>query len=117
MAVSPWPATLPQQFLQGTFQETFPDNLLRTQMDAGPVKLRRRTTAAPALLQGEMHLDSTQWVTFATFYLTTLRSGSLPYSWVHPFVQNVILVRFVGVPSYRRVGADTIVTLDLEVMP
>ncbi len=39
-----WPATLPAPALS-SLRETPPDNLIRTQMDKGPAKVRRRTTA------------------------------------------------------------------------
>ena len=45
MADIDWPATLPQEILAEGYEEGLPDVLVRTKMDAGPDKVRRRATA------------------------------------------------------------------------
>ncbi len=40
-----WPPSLPQRPLAQGFSEQAPDTLIRTQMEAGPPKVRRRFTA------------------------------------------------------------------------
>ena len=57
-----WPATLPRA-LQGSYQETRPDNVLRTQTEVGPGITRRRTIANVAKVQFDLLLTTTQLAT------------------------------------------------------
>jgi hypothetical protein len=72
-----WPGTLPQLFQRPGFKESEADNLLRTPMDKGPPKVRRRGSDAPRPHAGSMLIDGTQYSAFRTFYKTTLAEGSL----------------------------------------
>jgi hypothetical protein len=55
-----WPESLPQSPLVDGLQETLPDNLLRTKMEQGPPKLRRRGTDAPAQMTAHFLLSAAQ---------------------------------------------------------
>ena len=63
---SSWPPTLPQQLSRQGYGESLPDNVIRTTVDAGPEKRRRRFTAAVKPLRGSMVLTSVQLETLET---------------------------------------------------
>jgi hypothetical protein len=115
MAAS-WPAGLPGGFLEGTDKQTGEDNLLRSAMDVGPAKVRRRTTAGAGILEGTLMLDQGQFDLFLQFWRTTTRAGALAFSFY-----GVALFRFRQAPSWTTVrtalGPHYQVTMNLEVLP
>jgi hypothetical protein len=114
-----WPASLPQFVLTEGFEESPPDVLLRTEMDAGPAKVRRRFTAGVRPLKAVIVCSSAQVTTLETFFAAALASGALPFDWVHPRTQAATSFRFVRPPSIapERGGKYWRVGLDLEVLP
>ena len=76
MADIDWPSTIPQAFQQDSFSEATASAVLRTSMDTGPTKVRRRTTSNPDIWSGRMILTSTELADFKTFYRTTSKYGS-----------------------------------------
>jgi hypothetical protein len=80
-----WPGILPQQLLISGYGEQFADQVLRTQMDAGPAKARRRFTAAPRPISGEIVVTPAQLVFFRAWYYNVLMGGALRFGWVDPF--------------------------------
>jgi hypothetical protein len=117
MAAPAWPSSLPTQFLHGTYEEALPDGRIRTDMEVGPAKVRRRTTAAPRPMKGQMTLDNSQMGALSTFWTTDTVYGSRAFTMTHPWFGNTVLVRFVEAPSWTRIGDHVQVTFDLEVLP
>lgn len=117
--VDTWPATLPQYLLADGFAQSFGDGRLRTRTDMGPAKVRRRSTAVPAPLQGQMIMDSSQFATFRAFVSVTLSDGVLPFTFPDPVAGAPILVRIAdNMPRWVSKGGDNwLVSLDLEVLP
>jgi hypothetical protein len=111
-----WPESLPDYLMQGGYSEKLPNNVIRTKMDIGPAKMRRRSTAAPRPIMGQMHMSKAQVATFDTFYETTLLSGSLRFDWVNPRTQTSKEFRFLEPPIYSAMGQDYVVSLKLEQM-
>ncbi len=59
-----WPVTLPQRFLaEPGVEETMPDIVIETEMDAGPPKIRRRYTAGYRHVTGSLKLTRAQRTT------------------------------------------------------
>jgi hypothetical protein len=117
-----WPATLPQSpFL--AVREARQPAVVRSAMDAGPPKVRRRYTAAVRNLDVAMFLDGTQKATFDTFFNTTLAEGSLPFDWTDPVSGNTVSMRFREPAAWAQVRAGTVANrlwradLPLEVLP
>src|SRR5262245_1456135 len=115
MAAS-WPLSLPTGFLAGTDKQTGEDNLLRSQMDIGPAKVRRRTTAGAGSLEGTLYLDQSQFDTFMQFWRQTTRSGALAFTFY-----GTVLLRFRQAPTWvnerMASGMHYRVTINLEVLP
>lgn len=121
MAVDTWPAspTLPQRLLAETYSEGFADGRLVSQMETGPAKVRRRSSAMPRPIKGEMIMTAAQVASLRTFFNTTLIGGSLPFNFPDPITYpTTILVRFAGgVPAVSAFGSRYKVALDLEILP
>lgn len=113
-----WPATLSPP-LANTFRETPPDNSLRTQMDKGPAKVRRRTTAGTRPIAFEMACDNDQLDALDTFYTDTTFSGTDEFTYTHPRTGDVVSARFTSPPSWSdmNTGQTWNVSIELEIMP
>lgn len=118
MADATWPVTLPTKPLIAGANETPPNLSVRSQMDAGPAKVRRRFTAGERLLTCDSLMTGTQVATLDEFYLDTLGGGVLAFNWVNPRTDATVEMRFVQPPSYRPVGNNKyLVSLHLEILP
>ena len=94
-----WPASLPQkQFLGMTEQRG--DARLRTEMDAGPAKMRRRFTNTVRDFTTPILLSGTQRQTLDTFYIDTLKKGVLAFDWEDPVTDAIVSFRFVEPPRF-----------------
>jgi len=115
-----WPSTLPQCFLADTVSWQLGDGRLRTTMEAGPAKARRRTSAVSDRLAGDMKMTTIQWEDLKTFVKTTLQESDA-FTFPNPDGGSGtdLLVRLGdNEPGAVRVGRGFwIVTLDLEVLP
>ena len=119
MPVDAWPLTLPQKFLRSSYAEGMGDGLLRSKMDIGPAKVRRRSSAAPRPLEVTARMTVTQVRTMRTFVSGTLLGGALPFSIPDPLGGGALLmVRLAEMPRWTAVS-DVIydVSLSLEVLP
>jgi hypothetical protein len=113
-----WPGTLPDWVLSQGYGEKPPDQLLRSQVEQGPAKVRRRYTAAPRPVQVSIAVTAAQLETFDAFYLTTLEGGALTFDWQHPRTGVSKTFRFVKQPEYTHLGGlQYTVSMDLEIMP
>jgi len=115
-----WPASLPQQVFRDGFQEQIvPAVAIRSKMDSGATKRRRRFTTGPRMMNVTVNMDDTQLATFQTFYNTTLDGGTAPFTFPDPRLTSPITVAFAQEPrSVRPEGATTyLVQLLLEIQP
>jgi len=113
-----WPASLPQSPLIAGFEEDVPETALRTEMDAGPAKLRRRFTASVRPIKYPLILTETQVATLDTFYVTTMQAGTLPFTHTHPRTGAAINARFTKAPKYQPFKDDLWTTiLEWEILP
>jgi hypothetical protein len=114
-----WPGGLPdfENFLTDSYRETAPDNVIRTQMDYGPDKVRQRGTAAPTIFTGDMILTEAEVATFRTFFDSTINYGADAFDAVHPRTAAAISARFLVPPDYGMVGIKWRVTMQIEILP
>ena len=101
-----WPVTLPVYPLLEGYRETPPNQIIRSQMDQGPAKLRRRTTAAVRLFQVGFMLSQSQIDDLENFYLTTLVGGALSFDFTHPRTGATVTCRFASPPEYSAANGD-----------
>src|ERR1700735_4998507 len=81
MPTPTWPTTLPQYLLKRGYQTSMPNVLLRTQMDAGPPKVRRRFSAAITPVKGKEVMSGDQLEDLRNFFLNDLMGGALVFQW------------------------------------
>lgn len=119
MANQTWPASLPQKLLLSGFSEQPPDTRIRGEMDQGPPKMRRRSTASSRPINGEIHCTASQVETLDDFYNDTVDGGTLRFDWEHPRTGSAVEMRFRERPSYSEAISNDLyrVRLRLEIMP
>ena len=113
-----WPDTLPQSPLLDACRETPADTSIRTNMDAGPAKVRARTTAGTGRLSLAYILSRAEVAVLDGFFREELTSGSLKFSFPHPRTENTVDCRFRQPPAYAPINGDFFrVAVELEVLP
>ncbi len=78
-----WPGTLPNPIADG-YQEIMADNIIRTKMEVGLAKVRKRSTAAPVRFQLAYNMTAAQVTTLETFFNTTINGGVDQFSMANP---------------------------------
>jgi len=112
-----WPVALPPPALS-TLTESPAENTMRSTMDRGPAKLRRRTTANAYPLSFMMWLTSAEVDILKAFYDVGTFSGSEEFDFTHPRTGAAIKCRFAERPSWQeREGIVYGTSISLEVMP
>lgn len=109
-----WP-TLPQPRREGYVEEA-PDNVVRSTVDTGAAKVRRRSTAAPRKLSLTYLLTQTEIATLDYFYVTTSQSGSLSFNFTHPRTNAIVVARFLKPPKYSEFDLYAIASVELELL-
>lgn len=99
-----WPSSLPQKPLADGFSETAPNLVVRSPMDIGPAKVRRRATAGVTRLQMRFRLTNDQLTTFQAFLHADLQDRALAFTWMHPISGANATFRIVDAPSYEPIG-------------
>ncbi len=118
MANIVWPSSLPQRPTVGGYQERFADTVLRTAMETGAAKTRRRFTAAPRQIEMTFRVNAAQAAILKTFFEETTAGGALPFDWMHPREGTSAEFRFVEAPRVSAVtGTLFSIAIKLEQMP
>jgi hypothetical protein len=113
-----WPILpFPQKILHNSYTETLDDGHIRTQMDAGPAKIRKRSDANTDRFKGRIVLTSTQTEDMDTFYKTVLGNGSLSFEWLHQRTESTGTFRFIKAPSYTPYGQYYAADIEWEQLP
>lgn len=110
-----WPAALPSLDQIEDYAERPPELKLRSAMDAGPPKQRRRFSSGPTEITGWMLMTKAQVATLLTFHDTTLARGALRFEGVHPRTLAAVTMGFVSPPQPRhRANAGGLWRVDLH---
>ena len=115
MADVTWPSTFPQAPLLEGFKETPPDNLLRTEMDQGPAKARRRSTSAVRPITWPTVMTTSQVSAFEDFYTNTIKGGALRFNITHPRTNATVEARIISIEPYRVLSHNrSLITIEME---
>ena len=117
MADTTWPAALRDLWLKDGFREVPPKNMLRTAMDVGPPKVRRRTTANIRAFFGQMFLTPALVTVLDDFFVTSTKSGTLTIELKHPRTGATGTYRFVKEPQYASHNEGFLASIQLELLP
>ena len=120
-----WPSTLPLVPLVSGYDESAPNTLLRSSMDQGPSRVRRKCSSKPWTFTAPFPpLTKTQAAALETFIEDTLDGGALRFTFTHPRKGTEIECRVVPQSdsalysiSPAGSGAWWSVSLNLEVLP
>ena len=99
-----WPATLQQSVNQANFQIVKQNTNIRTNVETGPIKSRRRFTNPQIQMTCQIWVPESEFATFETFYDTTLKNGSLTFDFDHPITGTTTEWRFVSPPVFTALG-------------
>lgn len=109
MADISWPAALPQTFTAESYSETWPDNIIATDMDVGFRKVRKRNSSSPMNISGNMIMDLNEYEGLKLFYKEITGYGALRFNF------DGWECRFTQPPSITYIGPENIqVSLQLE---
>ena len=103
MAV-PWPSQLQQLVNEQSFSYNFGETVLRSDVDIGPKKLRRRYTRPINTASVSIDLTVAQYNIFYTFFFTTINAGVTPFELAHPITGVLKEWRFTEPPVVRPIG-------------
>jgi hypothetical protein len=115
MTAISYPAALPAIRASG-FQSQYQNPVIRTQMDAGPVKQRLRYTAAPKQFTGSIVVDEDERKIFEAWFTETLGFGTLRFVMENPETLDVEEFRFTGVYGETEIDGLFELSLPLERM-
>lgn len=135
MTVLVWPAELPQSVRQAGFQVTPGDGVLRTKMEGGPNKARRRFSSTPHTMSVSFLVYREGLARFERFHEEETKNGSLPFVMPDPvydgaplaglltetgapvLIVRKMLVMFAEPPNTTPFGPAFQVSMRLSVMP
>jgi hypothetical protein len=119
MALVLWPEALPRLFLLAGYSETVPDGLLRSENDAGPAKVRRRSSASIWEASGAMSMSAAQYAAFRAFLDDDLGGGALPFEFPDQRAPTGYWLARIRPDSVEasRVGPRWRVSFKVEVLP
>lgn len=117
MAV-PWPATLQQLVNEGGFTMTIGDTSVRSDMDTGLPKIRRRFTKSIDFANVNIWVDVAQYNTWRTFYDTSIDGGTLAFELEHPITGVLTEFLIIGAPQVTPIGGGRFaVSMVWEIQP
>lgn len=99
-----WPVSLQDKFNVDNFTVKLGSTTVRSQMDVGPDKVRRRFTDAVDIYTASIDLDIEEYTDLKTFFENTLGGGSLTFSFYNPLTDTTDEFRFADPPEVRPLG-------------
>lgn len=118
MTVPAWPDDKGRVLADG-FRDTFPALVQRSDVDSGPAKQRRVTTAAPYTVDVVYKMTTAEREWLDAFYFNEAAGGGVWFEWRHPVKQTTVAARFMqdAPPSYEPWKPDWRVSVRLEWRP
>ena len=123
MAVYRWPTSLPQKPLVDGYKRTLPNNLIRSSMDTGSDKVRKRGRFKPQLINCSYVLTNAQRNELERFVKDDIAEGAICFNWPHPELNKLVRARLKasqeGILDFSpyKDTARWVVTLNLEIWP
>lgn len=114
MAFIFWPEILPKTLLMDGLSVKRESSVIRTKMDSGPKKARRRYTASTKTYSGSMILNEEQRYALDEFYHTALADGVLRFFFTDPQTLELCEFRFTEDYSENSVDGMFEIHLSLE---
>lgn len=114
-----WPSDLPALVQVQNYKDSLAETRIRTEMDAGPVKTRRRFTAGVEKVTVSIRCNRTQVARFKIFFNVDTAGGSLAWNWVDALSQEPIELMFgENPPDITPINQMAfLITFPLEIQP
>jgi hypothetical protein len=109
-----WPQSLPSGLLAEGFTKKPQSNVIRTRMDAGPQKSRRRYTARAVKYTGKQIFDAKELIIFERFYHNELADGALRFNFEDSVTMETAEFRFTDDYNVSEFEGYFEVTMPLE---
>jgi hypothetical protein len=107
-----WPETLPKTLIMDGLSAKRSSSVIRTRMDAGPGKARRRYTASSKIYTGRMLLTVEQRDTLDQFFRLKLADGALRFFFTDP--QTLETGEFRFTENYTENSADGLFEIQMS---
>jgi hypothetical protein len=114
MANITWPVQLPATLLIDGFSKQPQSSVIRTAMDAGPKKARRRYTARTVEYSGKQVFSILELAVFEQFYYNVLADGVLRFNFTDPTTLEIAEFRFTDDYTVGAIDGLFEVTMQLE---
>jgi len=101
-----WPGALSKALKRGSFRKESIDTRLKTKMEVGPPKIRRRQTKMEYLVTGEIWVDAAEHDLLESFIDGTLAGGVLTFNFPDGITELDQEYQFEEFPAYRSEGGD-----------
>ena len=111
-----WPAELPQVLILDGLTAKRKSAVVRTEMDAGPAKQRRRYTISTKEFSGAMLVTEEQRAILEAFYNDVLAAGVLRFVMKDPQTLEYAEFRFLDEYEEESVDGHWKITMSLEKM-
>lgn len=98
-----WPSTLPD--CAESWEEQDVPVTVRTSMDVGPPKVRRRYTRTMRNVRVGFTMTHEQANAMRDYFELDLQGGTIDHQFVHPFRDELQTFRFVEPPTINSMGA------------
>lgn len=93
------PLSLQQILNEASWGYSKGETVLKSDMEVGPPKRRRRTTKSVDIMSCSITVDAAEYATFENFYDTTIAAGTIPFIFNHPIKGTYAEWKFDG--SFR----------------
>lgn len=84
MASVIWPLTLPQTPVINGYKEQMPSNLIRSDAEYGPAKVRKRGGAKPVTVNASYILSTQEAEILDDFVYNSIAGGAICFDWPRP---------------------------------
>lgn len=105
MAIINWPTNVPTLVNSDSFSVEMGDTTIRSEVDVGPQKVRRRSTRPVDTYTISMDLDRTEVLNLKTFFNTTTNGGVTAFYFEDPLTGIVEVFKFAKPPSFSPIGS------------
>lgn len=99
-----WPAQLQDYLNEDSFRYAFGNTVIKTEMEVGPPKRRRRSTEAIDSISCTIDMEYDDISILKNFYDTTLNGGVDSFEFTDPFTLTTKEYKFDGPPQVRPIG-------------
>jgi len=116
--IETWPSQLPTCFIIGSFNMQTKPQVIRSEVDAGIAKVRRRFTTPIFLISGALTLTTIQLKQFYQWFNSMDYGGALSFTFNGDPVNGPGTYRFINPPVVSAINSNNYqISIELERMP